>query len=283
MQAPAEAFWNPRILRGIGFTTADRTQRRFFGYCEVLRHVEEAAWDPRSVWVRVDADIRRDFAWTVAALPHKPGGTIAFERPEVEIGPPLRDRIAEAEAVVQKFELLLREQAGDREETFHAFLKGQPILLDLYASTAVSKPRWSYPESRQAQKQYVEPDFVLAYGGGRYCLVELEKPGHRLKTESGDPRQAVGHAAYQIAEWREYISKHPDLLQDLFPGLRAGNFRTMMVIGRSDSDFDSETSKNEYLNLLRLQFQVEDIYTYDDLIRRARVALTRLSALTILS
>jgi antiviral defense system Shedu protein SduA len=284
MPPMAAAFWNPRTLRGIGFVTADRSNRRFFHYCEVIRHVEDTAWDPRSISVRVASDIRRDYAWTVASLAHAPGGTITFLEPEVEVGPPLFDRITAAEGVIAGFETLLREQSKNREEIFHEYVKSHPILLDVYAAQSTSKPRWQYPEREQrSTKKYVEPDFVLQFGGDRYCLVELEKPAHSLKGTSGEPLQAVAHAAFQIAEWREFVSKYPDALQPVFPGLRAGNYRTMVVIGRTNSDFSDEAAKSEYLSLLRNQFQVDDIFTYDDLAQRARLALARLAALGVIS
>lgn len=65
-------FWNPIIIRRLGFIPADRNNKRFFNYLELLRHVELAAWDTRSIKVRVVHDIRRDFAIHVGS---KEGGT----------------------------------------------------------------------------------------------------------------------------------------------------------------------------------------------------------------
>jgi hypothetical protein len=62
-----QPFWRPGIVRGLGFVTADRRNRRFYRHFEVLSHVAPAAWDSRGIWPRIDVDIRRDFVAAVGA------------------------------------------------------------------------------------------------------------------------------------------------------------------------------------------------------------------------
>src|SRR5439155_17826249 len=62
LPAPDSDFWNPLIIRNLGFLTADRKYKRFFHYLELLPHLDTAAWEPRSIRARVHVDILRDFA-----------------------------------------------------------------------------------------------------------------------------------------------------------------------------------------------------------------------------
>lgn len=77
-------FWNPRIVRNLGFVTADRANKRFFHYLEILGHSEQAAWDRRGLWARVHVDIRRDFVSAVSEA-GRPGGTISLGKAQGEV------------------------------------------------------------------------------------------------------------------------------------------------------------------------------------------------------
>jgi hypothetical protein len=104
-------FWIPRIIRDLGISTADRKNQRFFHYCELLRHTEDAAWEPRSAWARASIDVRRDFAFSAAwAERGGVGGTLSFEAPQAQLGAPFRDRLAALQAAIEGFEALLRDQ-----------------------------------------------------------------------------------------------------------------------------------------------------------------------------
>jgi hypothetical protein len=67
-------LWQPRIIRDLGFLTADRKRRRFFHYLELLRHVDASAWDARAIWARAKLDVRRDLSHAIASV--EEGGTI---------------------------------------------------------------------------------------------------------------------------------------------------------------------------------------------------------------
>ncbi len=144
------------------------------------------------------------------------------------------------------------------------------------------KPRLIYPEGQSPLgKAYVEPDFILRYPNNKYVLVELERPGHRIVTRVGHPSASVTHAAFQIAEWKDYINRFYGEIKEQFPGI-AGSYTSMIVIGTGvESSLSGEAQRLQYLNLLRQQFGVEEVLTYTDLLIRARRAFTRLSALAI--
>lgn len=65
LPGPEAPFWQRSLfVRRMGFMTADRMNRRFIGYLEILHHADSAAWDPRAIPTRVQVDVRRDFGVT---------------------------------------------------------------------------------------------------------------------------------------------------------------------------------------------------------------------------
>ncbi|MCU4183957.1 DUF4263 domain-containing protein [Acidiferrimicrobium sp. IK] len=270
----ASPFWMTRKLRNIGFTTADRNYRHFFRYIEVGRHLDVAAWDPRSTAARVSLDIRWDYGGDL----QDSGGSITFLG---SADPPNLDKtlVALAEAITN-LERLLNEDRVDSEDVYHQFLYENPILIDVYGLVA-SKPRFQYPGGHSPiGKEYVEPDFLVQYPDDTYRLIELERPGKRPDTSRGETRAQLTQAAFQIGEWKDYIARHASLLNDVYPGLVAGNFRTAIILGR-DSAIALPRESKRYLSLVRQQLAVDEIFTYDALLDRAKIAYGHLSALTV--
>jgi len=272
-------FWNPRIIRNLGFATADRQHKRFYHYLELLPHVEKAAWDTRSIWTRVHVDIRRDFAHAIGAGGRQ-GGIVAFDKPEAQIGL-FYDRLSALKEAIDKFEVLLENYGGKDESVFHEFLKENSVLLDVYGEP-ISKPRFYYPEGESPLgKEYVEPDFIIRYPGNVYKLVELEKPGKAVATKKGYPRAEVSQAAFQIAEWKTYILNHYEVIKQKFPGIVV-NHSSMIVIGRaSEENLRSKKDVRRYMELVKESFSVDDVFLYNDLLNRARQAYIRLCGMTI--
>lgn len=270
-------FWNPYQLRRMGISTADRRNRRWFSLLELSPHVDSAAWDVRALPTRVSVDIRRDFLDAVGSL-ERDGGAITIPGPNTQAPLELAlDRLALLETSINGLQQLLDEHGEDPESTFHHYIEKNPVLLDVYAR-AVSKPRFHYPTGESPLgKAYVEPDFVLIYPNERYRLVELERPGKALATKSGEPRSGVTQAAFQIAEWRDYINYHYALISGLFPGISSKPMSTV-IISRATSARPAGIGLHRYLAILREQLAVDEVITYDDLVSRGWAAVTQIAS-----
>lgn len=270
-------FWQPHVVRDLGFFPADRNNKRFFNLLELGPHLDPAAWDVRSLPTRVAFDVRQDFAWAFSAQARGTGGTISLGPPRAWIER-FHDRLRLLGDCIERFSALLRSSESN-EAVFHDFLKANPILLDVYGDVE-SKPRFSYPDGDSPLgKAYVEPDFIVRYLGQSYKLIELERPSKNLATARGESRAGVTQAAFQIAEWTTFIQKHYDLLKDRFPGI-SSNYSSTIIMSRStEASVGVGRQMQEYRTLLRNQLNVDEILTYDDLLERAAGAYARLAAL----
>jgi hypothetical protein len=272
-------FWLTRKIRNLGFTTADRRYHRFFRYIEIGRHLAPAAWDPRSVVARVGMDIRWDYGSNIGDWQYWSdikAGSITVLGPKA---PSLEGTLAALAEAISGLSDLLDAHSVNDENLYHQFLHEHRILLDVYG-TVKSKPRFMYPEGDSPiGKKYVEPDFIVTYPDQTYRLIELERPGKGLDTVRGEPRADLTQSAFQIGEWRDYISRFSDRLQNDFPGLAAGNYRTTIIISRDDA-LKHGADINRYLSLVRNTVAADEILTYDGLLNRARAAYVQLAALT---
>jgi hypothetical protein len=272
---PKASFWCPTIIRRTGYFPADRATSRYIRYCEISRHVIDAAWDERSAWVRVGFDLRRDFLYAATG---QPGGTTNFQR-----GPGLpydiTDRSQTLSLAAEGFERLLNSNPTAPESLFHDFIKAHPVLLDIYGEV-VSKPQWIYPQGEfsPSGKTRLEPDFVVRYFNQTYKLVELENPAHNIATRSDHPGVATTHAAYQIGEWKNYIDNHYVRIKNDYPGINS-RCPGMVVISRDTERSFQGMPKEQYLAVIRGQLAVEEIFTYDDLVHRARDVVRGLRSL----
>jgi len=273
------SFWNPHIIRDLGVATADRRQKRFFHYLELSPHLCKCAWDARNISTRIQVDVRRDFAYAFSKQSAK-GGSISFGKSQIW-AEHFYDRLSALELAIRRFSDLLENQSAAEEQVFHEFLKKHPILLDVYGEV-ISKPRFVYPKGESPLgKEYVEPDFIVIYPENSYKLVEIEKPSKKIATQQGQPRHEVSQSAFQIAEWTTYIHKHYDQLKANYPGIVI-NCKTMIVISRiSEENFGAGRDVHKYMELIKGQFSVDEVLTYDDLLQRARDAYLRLSSLVI--
>lgn len=273
----SDNFWNPHIIRNLGFTPADRNNKRFFNYLELIRHVEEAAWDSRSINTRVSHDLRRDFAHSIVKNGNH-GGTLSFSYEE-QIQP-FFDRLSDLEKTIALFERLLNEEGNANEEVFHKFIKDNPVLLDVYGQ-AISKPRLIYPDGQSPLgKKYVEPDFIIKYPLNQYRLIELEKPSKNLATKSGQPRNEVTQAVFQISEWKAYIRNHYELIKDQYPSINFYCLSSVIISRTTEESFGNGRDKRRYKELLKEHYSgIDEILTYDDLLIKAKDAYHKLNNL----
>jgi hypothetical protein len=270
-------FWLPSIHRNVWFTSFTGRER-YFRYFELSHHVDRSAWDFRAALIRAHADVRRDFAF---AITHpEASGTLSSPQLPPVIAEKLIDALSPLKEAIDGFTCLLDDHNVDVEEKFHAYLVSHPILLDVYA-VAVSKPRFLYPDGAlPSDKTYVEPDFILQYPGLRYKLVEIERPLLALERKDGGGRAGLSHAAFQIAEWQDFIANYPEAVKTKFPGLVSGRYTTTIVIGRRNEIGSSDYTDNiRRIATLERQYGCDEVMTYDDLLDRCKAALTQLQSL----
>lgn len=269
-------FWVPKIIRNLGFATADRNFKRFYHYLEIFSHIEKAAWDIRSIWSRVHLDVKRDFASAISRGGGQ-GGFIEFVKPEADINL-FYDRLTTLQRAIADFESLLNEHPQADETLFHNFLKNNPVLLDIYGEV-ISKPHFYYPKGESPLgKKYVEPDFIIKYPHNKYKLVELEKPGKSIATVKGQPRSEVNQAAFQIAEWITYIKNHYELIKNDYPGISVHCSSLIVISRESERNFGPGRDIRKYMELIANQFSTE-VYLYDDLLNMAKQAYIKLAGL----
>jgi hypothetical protein len=277
-------FWEPHIVRDLGFATADRERHRFFHYLEILHHADPPAWDPRSIPKRAYVDARRDFA---ASIGQQAGGTIQVPRAAGTIGSPIplttafeaiANRLLNISHALAELRGLVAEDRREAEYQHH--LEQHPELLDAYGVRFHARPRFRYPEGRQSPvgKSFVEPDFVIEYTGQRYMLVELERPGAALGTSHGQPSAATTAPAFQLAEWRSFIQQFPAVVEEMFPGL-PHSYKTMIVMSRSTEGIGGGRDAFRYRQMVADTYHVDELFFYDELVERGEVLLAQLAAL----
>jgi hypothetical protein len=137
------------------------------------------------------------------------------------------------------------------------------------------------PRSAWARaKVDVRRDTVIRRPGSRYTVVELERPGKLVATKRGHARAEVTQASFQIAEFKDYIVEHYDLLKEVFPGINRDPALIVVISRSTEASFGGRGDTHRQLQLLREQLGVDELLTYDDLLDRARAALARLSGLS---
>lgn len=276
-------FWHPHIIRNLGFFPADLNNKKFYNYLEFSPHIEISAWDPRSIAVRVKADVRRDFASYLANK--QGGGRISFGADhtiEDDWSKKFTSVLIKFKDVIEGFENILRYQNDAHEAVFHKYIEDNPILLDVYGECK-SKPQFRYPNGKKSPigKTYVEPDFVVSYSNESYKLVELERANKTMATKQGHPKQDFNQAAFQTGEWLHYIKNHYQEIKDEYPGI-SSKCTTSVIMSRShESSFGGYKELKSYIELMKETSSVDEILTYDDLLERAKAAYAKLTSLEI--
>jgi hypothetical protein len=274
-------LWQPRIIRDLGFLTADREHSRFFHYLELLRHVDAAAWDERAIWARAKLDVRRDLLHGITKIGEQGGGTVSFGHDTFLLdAAAFRDRLRAFEKAVDGLERLLNEQPDADEQVFQRYLTEHPLVLDVYGEV-VPKPNFVYPDDASPLgKAFVQPDFLVRRHPSSYRLIELERPSKGMATKKGQSRAEVTQAVFQIAEFKDYIKEHYDRLRDDYPGINR-NCTTAVIVSRStEASFGGRADVRRHLQLLQEQHNIDELLTYDDLLVQAKEALARLSGLS---
>lgn len=264
----SDNFWEHFRVEKLGFFPADYSSKRYFRLLEISHNRDAAAWDKRSLWLRVKFDCYRDIL-TATQFAEGDGGMLGhFQDTDFT---PLLDKTRRFEALITQLQDSLLHDPDAYEAISQAFLEKHPEMLDLYGRV-VSRPRFVYPEGKSPTgKQHVEPDFVVTYSDGSFRIIEIERPGKPLVKIKGDPRSEVTQAAFQLSEFRNFVERHPDVLQELFPGIQASSCRYTLIIGRERAS--AYKSFSDLRTHVRATYGADDVWVFDDLVTRARMAL----------
>lgn len=165
--------------------------------------------------------------------------------------------IARLHQVLDEFRLIINE-VSYRERVVHRYLRDNRVLL--------------YPNKKQLVYEYglleterlkYRIDFVVEITSGRYVLVELENPKHRLFTARGDFTRAVNHAVNQVSDWMLFIRERPDAVASAFPDIVAPE--GLVIIGRNEHLTQHQRNKIRIHN----DQNTIKVITYDDLAEEA--------------
>jgi len=269
----------PHIVRKIGVYPADLNNKRFFEYLEIHGQIDRSAWDRRTISLRVKSDLRRDFAHALSGTEGSRGGSLSFGG-----GHEWAESYTNRLVTLQKAIKLLRENLlfndSATEDVFHRILEDNPILLDVYG-VCQSKPVLKYPLGHTSiiGKEFLVPDFIVAYPDRSYKLVEIERPSKSMATKEGQPRAEVTQAIFQIAEWKHFIKTHYDTIKDKYPGIQS-KCKSMIIMSRSiEKAFGGLHDQKAYIELLMEQYNVDEVLTYDDILERSSFAYYQLTGL----
>lgn len=266
------------LTRGFGMFPADLSTRRFFEHLEIFGHADSCAWDLRLVNLRVHRDLRRDLALAMST-PEGSGGTMSSGDTPSWIES-YGNRLELLKEAIDDLRSALQQRGDDVEAVFHQLLERHPLLLDVYG-VVESKPELHYPDGSTSPigKTKLQPDFLVRYSDQSYKLIEIERPAKAIATSQGQPRAEVGQAVFQTAEWKHFIKTHYQSIAARYPGIQS-KCKTSVIMSRSNQErFKSMDEMRAYTGLMMEQFNIDEFFTFDDLLERASTAYALLSGL----
>lgn len=150
------------------------------------------------------------------------------------------------------------------EEVVHQFLVDYPVFLPIswpYQNTVFSKLHLGSQHATDFCHIRVDSP------GAKWHLIEIEKPGDRLFTKSGNPSSKLTHAMKQLYDWESWFIEERDYVLRHFPHKTLMNEHGLipeselqLVIGRR-----SELGDNERKLMQRLTSRPIMIMTFDRL------------------
>jgi hypothetical protein len=163
---------------------------------------------------------------------------------------------------LEAFEGLLSTHADD-EPTFQQFFSHYPQLLDPMAAQV-----WSQPALHGA----FIPDFLVRRADDSYLVVEIETPGKRIVTRTGQLGRAALVAEKQVFDYRRFLDERVGESKRHFPGFSRAE--GLVVIGREDRLTDSQVVGLRMANEARQNLR---IVGFDWLLRRAQAVTNNIS------
>lgn len=268
-------------------------KERYVSQIDCYHYLDKEGWEPRNAWIYAFYDVRYDIASTIATQ-EQVGKTYSVKRQgeiistptnliwhEYDIKTKLGSKLIKFSKDIEDFEKLLIESGNSIEQEFLDYLDRNTHLLDIYAISIEPQPFIEIPEQElctiSGSGRF--PDYIAKYSDDSYLLIELERPSKPIFVGK-DNRQSheLTQSINQVATWDEIISCFGNYLKK-YPGIR--NHRNLVVIGRENSQkFDSIEEFNSELNRInRLYNGRISVITFDELVKRAKTAVSRIRAI----
>lgn len=156
-------------------------------------------------------------------------------------------------SLISRFEALVADLVP--EEAYQRFLAEHPVFIDPLASQVIPK-----------QKLGVEhvTDYVVKRLDNEYVLVEIERPQDTIFTGADDFTAKFIHGYGQVLDFQQWVAAHGEYARTLMPGIVSP--KGVLVIGMRNALSERQASK---LARFCMNSRSIEIYTYDDLIKRA--------------
>jgi len=136
------------------------------------------------------------------------------------------------------------------EETYHQFLRTNPVFLDPLARVA----------SKQKLGLEFVTDFVVRRYDDKYLLVEIEKPQDRIFTQANGFSAQFSHALGQILDFQAWVEENGAYARSLMPEIASP--RGLLVMGRKS---DLSEAQRRKLHRLNVNLASVDVVTFDEL------------------
>ena len=187
-------------------------------------------------------------------------------RDKVTIIPKRQPSITEFQKRINELEILIDESA--EEPKFQSFFEKNPMFLNWQTYKFLA-------EKSFGGEQY--PDLILVLTNKSYILVELEKPGVRLYTKSGNPSKELSHAEEQVTGYIRWAMEDKDFLRKRgLENLTTDNTTGLLIIGSylNEEERKKLDTKN---NAVRSMYTIK---TFSDILQDNKAFLENLIKLS---
>ncbi len=155
-----------------------------------------------------------------------------------------------------------------KEEEVHQFLKNNSVIIGL---TSIIEPISKF----KLGDDYVT-DFVIKEIPDGYVFIEIERPDMKLFKKATPPErtQEFNHAIEQIENWRAWVGKNHSYISSKLEGISPSPVCWLIAGRRTNLSAEEEKRLAEINQEYKGSYK---IFTYDDLIDRVKLIISRLS------
>ncbi len=281
LEAQKDLYYYPHIIRNIGIYNVQLNKSKFIPYLEIHTNRDLCAWSEKSIYLRVSADIRRDFTHAATLSIYEKntdGGTISFGR---NVSDQFLSGLRILHAKVNNLQKLLNENPDALEGVYQKEFEQNPEVVDIYGKVTPQPQGFKYPDGVtgvDGKKSYI-PDFIVEYPNFQWRLIEIEKPNKGIKTKEGHQRSEFTQSMHQIKQWKHLIRQYPEAVRNLYPGITE-HCKYTLIIGRNTPSLHGKDLASYKSMVIGNETDI-DVYTYDEFIERIIKALIRLETIKI--